>query len=227
MGVADKHFALKRWGTNEDNDTESTLRAFIHHRWTTPAGEIAQFISLFPPTQYKSTDDEHAFALALEEELKTLDWQQVKAMRGDEPFPKLTRTNTMTGNSDPISVGDIGNYYGGLYIHLIEGKYYWGIVDYDDDFGWEEIPKDLYNALLAYENLRKQSIPCATNEDLTSKLQLEIATLKSQLQAACQVIADTENTKNPQPCTEEVTGGQIASVHGWNCFEQQKEKDDG
>ncbi|MFN9115849.1 MAG: hypothetical protein ACK5XN_37845, partial [Bacteroidota bacterium] len=112
MGVADKHFALKRWGTNEDNDTESTLRAFIHHRWTTPAGEIAQFISLFPPTQYKSTDDEHAFALALEEELKTLDWQQVKAMRGDEPFPKLTRTNTMTGNSDPISVGDIGNYYG-------------------------------------------------------------------------------------------------------------------
>jgi len=44
---------------------------------------------------------------------------------------------------------DIGNYYGGLEIKEEEGKYFWGIENYDGtDF--EEIPKYLYDALIKF-----------------------------------------------------------------------------
>ncbi len=44
---------------------------------------------------------------------------------------------------------DIGNYYGGLGIKEEEGKYFWGIENYDGtDF--EEIPKYLYDALIKF-----------------------------------------------------------------------------
>ena len=48
------------------------------------------------------------------------------------------------------SIGSIGNYYGGLFVKEEDGKYYWGISNYDGT-GWEEIPKKLYKALLKFE----------------------------------------------------------------------------
>jgi hypothetical protein len=45
-------------------------------------------------------------------------------------------------------VGEIGNYYGGLYIKKIENKYYWIIENYDTDFNnideWDEISERLF-----------------------------------------------------------------------------------
>lgn len=61
-------------------------------------------------------------------------------------------------NQKPI--GDIGNYYGGLYVMEHEGKYYWMIQDYNDRFNhlpdWSEIEKELYEALIKHEEKRKQ-----------------------------------------------------------------------
>ena len=55
-----------------------------------------------------------------------------------------------------IRIGKIGNYYGGLYIIEHDGKYYWIIENHDTDFGiiseWDEIPKELYESLLKYQN---------------------------------------------------------------------------
>jgi hypothetical protein len=52
-------------------------------------------------------------------------------------------------------VGQIGNYYGNLYIMENEGKYYWLIFNYDTDFDelsdWSEIDKELYDSLVAYD----------------------------------------------------------------------------
>jgi hypothetical protein len=56
-------------------------------------------------------------------------------------------------------IGEIGNYYGGLYVMESEGKYYWMIegthTDFDDLDYWSEIDKDLYNSLIAYNNKNK------------------------------------------------------------------------
>ncbi len=43
-------------------------------------------------------------------------------------------------------IGDIGNYYGGLWVKQQGGKFYWAIEDYDGIY-WEEIPQHLYDAL--------------------------------------------------------------------------------
>jgi hypothetical protein len=52
-------------------------------------------------------------------------------------------------------IGDIGNYYGGLYIMETEGKYYWLIENYNTNFDdlayWSEIDKELYDRLVAYD----------------------------------------------------------------------------
>lgn len=52
-------------------------------------------------------------------------------------------------------VGTIGNYYGGLFIRQEGEHYQWSIEDYDDSHQWEEIPLELYQALLAFEIARK------------------------------------------------------------------------
>ncbi len=52
-----------------------------------------------------------------------------------------------------MGVGGIGNYYGGLSITIINGKFYWGIGNYDG-YSFEEIPDYLFNALMKYENER-------------------------------------------------------------------------
>lgn len=50
-----------------------------------------------------------------------------------------------------------GNYYGGLWAKQEDGKYYWLIENYDTDFDdideWEEIPKEMFEQLLKYNNL--------------------------------------------------------------------------
>jgi len=49
------------------------------------------------------------------------------------------------------SIGGIGNYYGGLDINEVEGRYYWSIEDYDGS-RWEEIPEYLYISLNKFED---------------------------------------------------------------------------
>jgi hypothetical protein len=45
------------------------------------------------------------------------------------------------------SVGEIGNYYGGLNIKAENGKPYWGIRDWDSEVGWEPCPLPVFLAL--------------------------------------------------------------------------------
>jgi len=52
-------------------------------------------------------------------------------------------------------IGDINNYYGGLWIQEIDKKFYWIIENHDTDFSilseWYEITKELYDSLLKFE----------------------------------------------------------------------------
>lgn len=49
-----------------------------------------------------------------------------------------------------IEVRGIGNYYGGLYVKSeVNGKYYWGIEDFND-LEYKEIPKSLYDEIIKY-----------------------------------------------------------------------------
>ncbi len=54
---------------------------------------------------------------------------------------------------EPIEVGEIGNYYGGLSIKEEDGHFFWSIENYDGD-DWEEIPRYLYIAIRKYEQER-------------------------------------------------------------------------
>lgn len=49
-----------------------------------------------------------------------------------------------------LSIGSIGNYYGGLWVKEQDGRFYWGIESYDGT-DWQEIPESLYRALLEFE----------------------------------------------------------------------------
>ncbi len=52
-----------------------------------------------------------------------------------------------------------GNSYGGLYAMEKDGKYYWGIEDVGESLkdltNWDECDKELYDALMAFEERRK------------------------------------------------------------------------
>lgn len=56
------------------------------------------------------------------------------------------------------SIGTVGNYYGGLHVMEKDGKYYWVIPNRSTDFkdlsDWDECDKELYDALVAYEERR-------------------------------------------------------------------------
>lgn len=54
------------------------------------------------------------------------------------------------------SIGDIGNYYGGLNVRQEGDKYFWGIENWDGTY-WDEIPKQLYDTLVSYEQTRNES----------------------------------------------------------------------
>ncbi len=53
------------------------------------------------------------------------------------------------------AICEIGNYYGGLFVMEYESKYYWCIENYNTDFedleDWDEIDKELYDSLIAYQ----------------------------------------------------------------------------
>lgn len=44
-------------------------------------------------------------------------------------------------------VGDVGNYYGGIAIATLDGKFFWSIEDWDGH-NWKECPEPLYNELI-------------------------------------------------------------------------------
>lgn len=54
-----------------------------------------------------------------------------------------------------LSIGKIGNYYGGLYVKIENNKYYWIIENYDTEFDnideWDEITENLYLSLIKEE----------------------------------------------------------------------------
>lgn len=58
-------------------------------------------------------------------------------------------------SKDRRPIGDICNYYGGLFVLCHKGKYYWIIENYDTDFDnleeWSEIDQELYIQLLKHE----------------------------------------------------------------------------
>ena len=60
----------------------------------------------------------------------------------------------MDSHEEHISVekeiGGIGNYYGGLCVGRLDGRFYWAINNYDGYY-WEEIPESLYRELIAFE----------------------------------------------------------------------------
>ena len=51
------------------------------------------------------------------------------------------------------AIGEIGNYYGGLGVKQEDGKFFWSIENYSGDH-WDEIPQQLYDALIKYEDER-------------------------------------------------------------------------
>lgn len=48
----------------------------------------------------------------------------------------------------PTEVGDIGNYYGGLWVRCNDGKPEWCIEDYTG-FSWGGCPEPVYRAILS------------------------------------------------------------------------------
>lgn len=50
---------------------------------------------------------------------------------------------------EATKIGKINNYYGGLYVAELNGKYYWSIENYSG-FIWEKISEKLYKALLKH-----------------------------------------------------------------------------
>ena len=59
-------------------------------------------------------------------------------------------------NQNDMKIGTIGNYYGHLEVKEEYGSYWWDIENWNGDY-WEEIPKYLYDALIKFENERKQN----------------------------------------------------------------------
>lgn len=59
---------------------------------------------------------------------------------------------------DYKKIGTVSAYYGDLYATEKDGKYYWVIENYSTDLNnisdWDECDKELYDALVAYENRR-------------------------------------------------------------------------
>ena len=53
-------------------------------------------------------------------------------------------------------IGNIGNYYGCLEIKEDDGKFFWGIENWNGT-NWEEIPESLFMALKEYEKTRDKS----------------------------------------------------------------------
>ena len=53
--------------------------------------------------------------------------------------------------SEEKDIGRIANHYGSLSVKEVDGKYFWGIENWNGTF-WEEIPDYLYSALIKFED---------------------------------------------------------------------------
>lgn len=80
--IIDKHFAPKKWGSNEDDDTEFSFRAFIRHTEADNQGRPVLWVTMFPPSQYKTVEDKASFNRALTEYLTQLNWFAVEVTQG-------------------------------------------------------------------------------------------------------------------------------------------------
>lgn len=58
----------------------------------------------------------------------------------------MSKPTDLEFENNMVKVGGIGNYYGGLNIAEINGKFYWAIEDYSV-FDVEEIPQYLFATL--------------------------------------------------------------------------------
>jgi len=54
---------------------------------------------------------------------------------------------------EEVSIGEIGNYYGGLFVRKNGNKFEWSIENYSGH-DWQEIPEYLYEALIKFEKER-------------------------------------------------------------------------
>jgi len=61
---------------------------------------------------------------------------------------------TQENAPEDIQVGDIGNYYAGLWARSHLGKYYWSIETHSGYY-WSEIPEYLFQALIQHEKERQ------------------------------------------------------------------------
>ena len=52
-------------------------------------------------------------------------------------------------------IGTISNYYGSLSVKEDDGKYFWGIDDFNG-IRWEEIPKSLYDELMKFQDQKQK-----------------------------------------------------------------------
>lgn len=64
----------------------------------------------------------------------------------------------MSETRNERGIGDIGNYYGGLFVSEFGGKFWWSIENHDGH-NWEPIPERLYRALVEYEDTRRLAHP--------------------------------------------------------------------
>lgn len=75
-------FPPKRYKDTSDEDSALSFRAMIHHVAPAPTGVPTRFVSMFPSTQYTTTDNKHDFNRVLNAYLATLDWSKVEVLQG-------------------------------------------------------------------------------------------------------------------------------------------------
>lgn len=83
-------------------------------------------------------------------------WQKaiIKAHLTPEAADLLNAPTALVHMDEGMSVGDIGNTYGGLFIKEVGGLCFWTIEDYSGKT-WSEIPRYIYNDLFRYETNRR------------------------------------------------------------------------
>jgi len=64
--------------------------------------------------------------------------------------------NNNKGNTMQREIGSISNYYGGLSVKEENGRYFWGIQNWNGT-EWEEIPKSLFKELVKYDTKREKT----------------------------------------------------------------------
>ena len=76
---------------------------------------------------------------------------------------------------ETVSVGKIGNEYGGLIAAKHQDKFYWVIENYNTDLDnirqYEEIPESLYNELVKFGS-KKPNFDILITDEIKKRLQM-------------------------------------------------------